>query len=153
MDYFPIFCQLAQKPCLVVGGGEIAERKARLLIDAGAQLTVVALSFTPQFLSWQQAQKIRLIQRAFTDELINHQWLVIAATNNDAVNQQVYQAANARQTFCNVVDSPQQASFIMPSIIDRSPIMVAISSGAKPRFWRASYAKSLKSAYRSIWGA
>lgn len=57
MDYFPIFCQLAQKPCLVVGGGEIAERKARLLIDAGAQLTVVALSFTPQFLSWQQAQK------------------------------------------------------------------------------------------------
>lgn len=133
--------------------GEIAERKARLLIDAGAQLTVVALSFTPQFLSWQQAQKIRLIQRAFTDELINHQWLVIAATNNDAVNQQVYQAANARQTFCNVVDSPQQASFIMPSIIDRSPIMVAISSGAKPLFWRASYAKSSKSAYRSIWGA
>lgn len=131
MDYFPIFCQLAQKPCLVVGGGVIAERKARLLIDAGAQLTVVALSFTPQFLSWQQAQKIRLIQRAFTDELINHQWLVIAATNNDAVNQQVYQAANARQTFCNVVDSPQQASFIMPSIIDRSPIMVAISSGGK----------------------
>ncbi|MDK7222201.1 NAD(P)-dependent oxidoreductase, partial [Proteus mirabilis] len=53
MDYFPIFCQLNNKPCLLVGGGEVAERKARLLMDAGAIISVVAPTFTPQFMQWQ----------------------------------------------------------------------------------------------------
>ncbi|HID8275504.1 siroheme synthase CysG [Proteus mirabilis] len=131
MDYFPIFCQLNNKPCLLVGGGEIAERKARLLMEAGAVISVVAPTFTPQFMQWQNEQRLQCFMAEFSVADLADKWLVIAATDNEQVNQHVYQQATEQRIFCNVVDSPQQASFIMPSVIDRSPIMVAISSGGK----------------------
>ncbi|QPB79788.1 uroporphyrinogen-III C-methyltransferase [Proteus sp. GOKU] len=131
MDYFPIFCQLKDKPCLLVGGGEIAERKARLLMEAGAIISVIAPSFTGQFMQWHTEQKLNCITGIFNEVHLSGKWLVIAATDSEQVNQQVFQSATEKQIFCNVVDSPEQASFIMPSVIDRSPIVVAISSGGK----------------------
>ena len=131
MDYFPIFCQLNNKPCLLVGGGEVAERKARLLMEAGAVISVVAPTFTPQFMQWQNEQRLQCFTAEFSVADLADKWLVIAATDNEQVNQLVYQQATEQRIFCNVVDSPKQASFIMPSVIDRSPIMVAISSGGK----------------------
>ncbi len=131
MDYLPIFCQLQHKACLLVGGGEVAERKARLLLDAGARLTVNALQFTTQFQIWAEQQQLTLVEGEFHADLLAEKWLVIAATDNVAVNALVYQCANQQRVFCNVVDDPKRASFIMPSIIDRSPIMVAVSSGGK----------------------
>ncbi len=129
MDHLPIFCQLRNRTCLLVGGGDVAERKARLLLEAGARLIVNALDFSPQFAAWAQSGTLTLAPGAFNDALLDDCWLVIAATDDDAVNQQVSDAAETRRIFCNVVDAPKQASFIMPSIIDRSPLMVAISSG------------------------
>lgn len=129
MDHLPIFCQLRQRDCLLVGGGDVAERKARLLLDAGANVTVNALDFTPQFQVWADSQMLTLVQGEFIPSLLDTCWLAIAATDNETVNQQVSDAAEARRIFCNVVDAPRQASFIMPSIIDRSPLMVAVSSG------------------------
>ncbi|WP_411201758.1 siroheme synthase CysG [Kosakonia cowanii] len=129
MDHLPIFCQLRGRACLLVGGGDVAERKARLLLDAGAQLTVNALSFIPQFTAWAAEGMLTLVEGEFSETLLDECWLAIAATDNDAVNQRVSDAAEARRIFCNVVDAPKEASFIMPSIIDRSPLMVAISSG------------------------
>ncbi len=131
MDYLPLFCQLRGKACLLVGGGEVAERKARLLLDAGADLRVCARTVTPQFLHWQHAGKLTLIQTAFVPALLDNCWLAIAATNDENVNQQVSSGANARRIFCNIVDTPAQASVIMPSIIDRSPLMIAVSSGGR----------------------
>ena len=129
MDHLPIFCQLRGRDCLLVGGGDVAERKARLLLDAGARVTVNALGFSPQFHVWADSQMLTLVQAPFTPTLLDTCWLAIAATDDEDVNQQVSDAAEARRIFCNVVDAPQQASFIMPSIIDRSPLMVAVSSG------------------------
>ncbi|MDF7758421.1 siroheme synthase CysG [Kosakonia cowanii] len=129
MDHLPIFCQLRGRACLLVGGGDVAERKARLLLDAGARLTVNALTFIPQFTAWAAEGMLTLVEGEFSETLLDECWLAIAATDNDAVNQQVSDAAEARRIFCNVVDAPKEASFIMPSIIDRSPLMVAISSG------------------------
>ncbi|EMH4110704.1 siroheme synthase CysG [Serratia ureilytica] len=131
MDYLPIFCQLQHKACLLVGGGEIAERKARLLLDAGAALTVNALAFSPQFHQWAAEGLLTLAEGEFSPALLTEKWLVIAATDRLEVNALVYQCANQQRVFCNVVDDPKRASFIMPSIIDRSPIMVAVSSGGK----------------------
>lgn len=131
MDYLPIFCKLTDKDCLLVGGGEIAERKARLLLDAGAKLTVNAITFNEQFQCWYEQDKLTLVKGEFNHELLINKWLVIAATNNKDVNQTISIAAEKQHIFCNVVDSPKDASFIMPSIIDRSPIMVAISSAGK----------------------
>nr|WP_202632529.1 siroheme synthase CysG [Cronobacter malonaticus] len=125
----PIFCQLRHRACLLVGGGDVAERKARLLLEAGAALTVNALAFAPQFEAWAEQGMLRLVQGEFNASLLDDCWLAIAATDDDAVNNQVSEAAEARRIFCNAVDAPKQASFIMPSIIDRSPLMVAISSG------------------------
>ncbi|MCB5324616.1 siroheme synthase CysG [Yersinia intermedia] len=131
MDYFPIFCQLQHKACLLVGGGEVAERKARLLLDAGAVITVNACEFTLQFHHWAEQGLLTLVCGEFVPDLLAEKWLVIAATDQVAVNALVYQSANLQRVFCNVVDDPKRTSFIMPSIIDRSPIMIAISSGGK----------------------
>ncbi|CAI8812871.1 siroheme synthase CysG [Kosakonia quasisacchari] len=129
MDHLPIFCQLRDRQCLLVGGGDVAERKARLLMDAGARLTVNALTFAPQFTVWAEEGMLTLIEGEFRETLLDMCWLAIAATDDEAVNQRVSDAAEQRRIFCNVVDAPKQASFIMPSIIDRSPLMVAVSSG------------------------
>ncbi|ELF9250347.1 uroporphyrinogen-III C-methyltransferase [Salmonella enterica] len=129
MDHLPIFCQLRDRDCLIVGGGDVAERKARLLLEAGARLTVNALTFIPQFTVWANEGMLTLVEGSFDETLLDSCWLAIAATDDDTVNQRVSEAAESRRIFCNVVDAPKAASFIMPSIIDRSPLMVAVSSG------------------------
>ncbi len=131
MDYFPLFCRLQGKRCLLVGGGDVAERKARLLLDAGADLHVGALDFSPAFQLWAQQGKLTLVTGTFEESWLENCWLVIAATDDDAVNQQVGDAAELRRIFCNLVDAPQEASAIMPSIVDRSPLMIAVSSGGR----------------------
>ncbi|HHO2168644.1 siroheme synthase CysG [Aeromonas hydrophila] len=131
MDYLPIFCRLDNKPVLLVGGGEVAERKARLLLDAGAQLTVVAPELDPELAELAANGSIEWLAGEFAPQQLAGKWLVVAATDRREVNALVYQSANQAQIFANVVDDPKRSSFIMPSIIDRSPLMVAISSGGK----------------------
>ncbi|WP_429122733.1 siroheme synthase CysG [Aeromonas allosaccharophila] len=131
MDYLPIFCRLDSKPVLLVGGGEVAERKARLLLDAGAQLTVVAPELDPELAELDANGSIEWLAGEFAPQQLAGKWLVVAATDRREVNALVYQSANQARIFANVVDDPKRSSFIMPSIIDRSPLMVAISSGGK----------------------
>ncbi|MCO4201555.1 siroheme synthase CysG [Aeromonas hydrophila] len=131
MDYLPIFCRLDNKPVLLVGGGEVAERKARLLLDAGAQLTVVAPELDPELAELAANGRIEWLAGEFAPQQLTGKWLVVAATDRREVNALVYQSANQARIFANVVDDPKRSSFIMPSIIDRSPLMVAISSGGK----------------------
>lgn len=131
MDYLPIFCRLDNKPVLLVGGGEVAERKARLLLDAGAQLTVVAPELDPELAELATNGSIEWLAGEFAPAQLTGKWLVVAATDRREVNALVYQSANQARIFANVVDDPKRSSFIMPSIIDRSPLMVAISSGGK----------------------
>ena len=132
MHHLPIFCQLRGRDCLLVGGGDVAERKARLLMEAGARLTVNALAFSPQFTVWANEGMLTLAAGEFNDALLDTSWLVIAATDDNDVNQRVSDAAEARRIFCNVVDAPKEASFIMPSIIDRSPLMVGSDHRSLP---------------------
>ena len=131
MDYLPIFCRLDNKPVLLVGGGEVAQRKARLLLDAGAQLTVVAPELDPELAELAANGSIEWLAGEFAPAQLAGKWLVVAATDRREVNALVYQSANQARIFANVVDDPKRSSFIMPSIIDRSPLMVAISSGGK----------------------
>ncbi|MEH8175773.1 siroheme synthase CysG [Aeromonas veronii] len=131
MDYLPIFCRLDNKPVLLVGGGEVAQRKALLLLDAGAQLTVVAPELDPELAELAANGSIEWLASEFVPEQLAGKWLVVAATDRREVNALVYQSANQARIFANVVDDPKRSSFIMPSIIDRSPLMVAISSGGK----------------------
>ncbi|MFM5133825.1 siroheme synthase CysG [Aeromonas rivipollensis] len=131
MDYLPIFCRLDNKPVLLVGGGEVAARKARLLLDAGARLTLVSPTLDPELATLAADSEIEWLATEFEPAQLAGKWLVVAATDRREVNALVYQSANQAGIFANVVDDPKRSSFIMPSIIDRSPLMVAISSGGK----------------------
>jgi len=131
MDYLPIFTKLENRPCLVIGGGEVALRKVHLLLKAGADVTVCSLAFHAKLQEKAEAGQIKIITDNFSESLLENKWLVIAATDQKEVNQQIAESANKRQLLVNVVDDPTISSFIMPSIVDRSPIIVAISSGGK----------------------
>lgn len=126
MDFLPIFLKVEGKLCLVVGGGEIAHRKASVLGDAGATVKVVAPQLSAAFAGMSG---IEYVAERFQPAHLDGAILVIAATSDSAVNQQVAQQARARNIPVNVVDSPDLCTFIMPSILDRSPLMVAFSSG------------------------
>jgi len=131
MDYFPIFTKIKDRHCLVVGGGDIAVRKVHLLLKAGAAITVCAPEVCESLQQKADNKQLNIIHDVFKDEYIDDKWLVIAATNQRHINEHIAHLAEQKQLLVNVVDEPSLCTFIMPSIVDRSPIVVAISSGGK----------------------
>ncbi|GHD63458.1 siroheme synthase CysG [Jeongeupia chitinilytica] len=129
MDYFPLFLDLQRQPCLIVGGGDVALRKATLLRSAGAALTIVSPELVPQLAQWRDAGELVHQPRTFSRNDVADMRLVIAATDDEQVNAQVHAECEARNILVNVVDTPEKCRFIVPSIVDRSPLMVAISTG------------------------
>ncbi len=128
MKLFPIFSDIKGRCVLVVGGGAVATRKAQALLEAGAAVSVGAPTLTPELARLAQGQTITHLQGEFDADWLKDAWLIIAATDDRTVNTRVYEAACARRQFCNVVDDPALSSFQVPSIVDRSPLIVAISS-------------------------
>lgn len=126
MDYLPIFLDVKGKKCLVVGGGEVSFRKATFLQQAGALVTIVSPTLNPAFTN---LSGITHIAERFKATHLDGHFLVIAATNEASVNESVSREAKLRNIPVNVVDNPGLCSFIVPSILDRSPIVVAFSSG------------------------
>lgn len=131
MDWLPLFLQLKNKHCLLVGGGGVALRKAKLLASHGVILNVIAPDIGAELAKLAEASGGTVKQRPFEAEDINQPtpWLVIAATGQVKVDEAVAEAATAARVPVNVVDQPALCTAIFPSIIDRSPLMVAISSG------------------------
>ena len=129
MNFLPIFLDLKNRSCAVIGGGEVASRKLTLLLEAGAQVTVYAPTAGEIIRRWAADGKIRHVAQEFRPEMLDGCALVIAATDDKSVNRQVSDAAKARNIPVNVVDQPDLCTFIMPSIIDRSPVIVAVSTG------------------------
>jgi uroporphyrin-III C-methyltransferase/precorrin-2 dehydrogenase/sirohydrochlorin ferrochelatase len=129
VDYLPIFLDVRGQPCLVVGGGDVAARKCALLLRAGAQVTVVAPALEPGLDADLAAQRIAHRAAHFKPQDVEGFAVVIAATDEAAVNGVVAAAAKASRIPVNVVDQPALCSFVMPSIIERAPLIVAVSSG------------------------
>jgi uroporphyrin-III C-methyltransferase/precorrin-2 dehydrogenase/sirohydrochlorin ferrochelatase len=130
MDYFPIFMNLRGAPVLLVGAGNVAERKARMLLGAGADLRVVARELSPQFRAWERQGRLRLLAPEWHEGALAEVRLVIAATPDRALNRRVHAAAERQRIPVNVVDDPGLCRFITPAVVDRSPVLVAVSSGA-----------------------
>ncbi|MES9994398.1 MAG: siroheme synthase CysG [Candidatus Thiodiazotropha sp.] len=129
MDFFPIFLDLKNRPCLVVGGGPIAERKTALLLRSGAEVTLISPDLCQNLVTWRDMGRYTHLERVFREEDLSGQTLAIAATNDPAVNRRVAELASSQRIPVNVVDQPELCSFIVPSIIDRSPVVAAISTG------------------------
>ncbi len=151
MDYLPIFLKVRERPCLVVGGGKVAARKVALLLRAGARVTVVSPQSCAEVASQTAGSNVTCVERTFQPADIGGMVLAIAATDDVAVNRQVYELATQQGIPVNVVDNPALCSFIVPSIIDRSPVQVAVSTGgASPvlaRLLRARLESFIPSAY------
>lgn len=128
MQNYPIFIDLKNQPCLMVGGGPVALRKIRLMRSAGADITVIAPEICVD-LAQEFGDQITHLARPFEDSDIHGYRLITAATNSPEVNAHVSDLAQAANTPVNVVDEPSLCSFITPSIIDRSPVLIAISTG------------------------
>ena len=129
MDYLPIFLRLTDEPALVVGGGSVAARKVSLLLQANARVTVVSPELEDSLAQLKANNEIDHIQGQYQDDMVRQYRLVIAATDDAKVNQAIFDQAKEFNIPVNVVDQPALCSFIMPSIVDRSPVVLAISTG------------------------
>ncbi len=129
MDFLPIFMDIRHQPVLVVGGGKVAARKVRLLRKAGGEITVVAPELCEELAEQRAAGHVRHVARKFEAADLDTPVLIIAATDDREVNRAISESARAARVPVNVVDDPELCGFIMPSIIDRSPVQIAISTG------------------------
>jgi len=134
---FPLFADLRDRTVLVVGGGAVAERKVEALLDAGARVVVGAPVLDERLANWWREDRLQWRQGGFVDAWLDQAWLVIAATDDVAVNQAVAAAAHARRIFANVVDTSALCSFHVPALVRRGPLQIAISSaGGAPMLAR-----------------
>jgi uroporphyrin-III C-methyltransferase/precorrin-2 dehydrogenase/sirohydrochlorin ferrochelatase len=131
MDYFPVFLDLKKRRCLLVGGGDVATRKGRLLVKAGAVLRVVAPEISAELRQLALQSQGEICEREYESADLQDCVLVIAATDQDQLNRRISAEAQARHLPVNVVDNPALCSYITPAIVDRSPLVVAISSGGE----------------------
>ncbi len=137
MGFIPLFLQVEGKPCLVVGGGEVATRKLGPLLDAGARVTVISLKVTDEIERLAQAQRIALRRRSYREGDIADYHLVYAATDDRNLQRHLSEEASRLNIPINVADAPAFCSFIAPSVIRRGRLQIAISTtGASPAFAR-----------------
>lgn len=129
MQYFPIFLDAQHLDVLVVGAGEVAARKVELLLKTPAKITVVAPWVCNTVMGFAKDGKITLIERKFDEEDLNGRQLVFVATDDNQLNADIHHLATGRNILVNVVDNTPLCRFITPSIVDRSPITIAMSSG------------------------
>ncbi len=154
--HFPITLKVKDQPCLIIGGGEVAARKINLLLQSQAQVTVVAPALCRRLQMALNQQQIKHHARKFSPEDINSIVLVIAATDDQQVNQLVARTATARYIPVNVVDCPDLCTFTVPSIVRRDPVLIAVSTGGTSpvlaRLLRARLETMIPTAYGKLAG-
>lgn len=128
MSYFPLFMELKDRDCLVVGGGRVAWRKVKVLMDFGARVSVVAPEIIPEI---GELGPVQLLEREFLDDDVRGRILVVAATDDEALNQRISRLCQARSIPVNVVDQIQDCSFIFPAYVKRGEVVAAFSSGGQ----------------------
>lgn len=131
MRYYPLFLDIRNKPCVVIGGGKVAERKARGLLKAGARVIVISPDLTVQMKKLAQTGKISHIRRTYRKGDIRGKSLAIAASGSREANRAVFEEAQKLKILVNTVDDPGLSSFIVPSVVDRHPLVIAVSTSGQ----------------------
>ncbi len=148
MRYYPIFLDIKEKPCLVVGGGNVAKRKVEGLLRAGAKVYVVARELSDKLNELKSKSVIIYMGKQYSSEYLDKMSLVIVATDDRLLNERIANECRKRAIPCNVVDVPDLCSFIVPSIVERGDLLIAIStSGASP-----AMAKKLRKYLENFFG-
>lgn len=126
---FPAFLKIAGRLCLVVGAGRVGEEKIKGLLDAGADVHVVAPRASGRVQAWAREGRIRWEARKFRDSDLSRAFLVVAATSSPDLHARIYKEARRNRVFCNVVDDPEHCDFYYGSVVRRGALQIAISSG------------------------
>lgn len=135
MKYYPVNLDIKNRRCLVVGGGGVGTRKVIRLVECGAKVTVVSPAFTAKLISFADEGKIVLEKRSYHSSDLGGIFLVIGASDNKELNRQISTDARQRNVICNIVDLPEACDFILPSVVNRGDLLIAIStSGKSPAF-------------------
>ena len=129
MKHFPVFLDLKDRHCLVIGGGSVATRKIINLLKADAKVILISPQVSDDLKQLADDKRITVIEREFESSDIAVAFLVVAATDNSEINAQIAQQANQANTMVNVADNAELCSFIFPSVLDRSPVTIAVSTG------------------------
>lgn len=129
MAYYPVCLDMTERRCLVVGGGAVAERKVAGLLEAGARLTVVSSSATDRLRDWARAGRVRLLLREYSAGDLGGHSIVFVATDDGRVNADVARGARAAGVLVNAADDPAHCDFILPAVLRRGALTVAVSSG------------------------
>lgn len=124
--YYPIYLDIKGKRCVVVGGGEVAYRKVLSLKEAGAEVVVIAPEFYKEFMS---ERDVTLLRQKYSGECLSGAFLVIAATDDKEINQEIWEDAQRHGLLVNVVDQPELCNFIVPSVVNRGELQISISTG------------------------
>src|SRR5512147_3181782 len=133
MKFYPAYLDLRDRPCLVIGGGAVAERKALSLLEAGAEVTIVSPSLTPKLQKLSVSGKITHRQKNFDEQDLAGEALVVVATGSPDVNVVAARACKKRHILVNVAAPPEESTFIVPSLVERGELLIAVSTaGASP---------------------
>ena len=148
MRYYPIFLDLKNKKSVVIGGGSVAERKAVTLLSCKADVSVISPDITPRLRELAKKKRLRYIKKRYEDKDIKDAFLVVAATNNREANKAVFAAAKRYKCLLNIVDKPDESNFIVPSLISRGDLTIAVSTGGK----RPALAKQIRKELQQRYG-
>jgi precorrin-2 dehydrogenase len=129
--YYPIYVELHKQPCIVIGGGKIAEGKVEGLLTAGAQVTIISPNLTSHLHTLVEQNKVAYISRTYQHGDLAGAFMVICATDQPEINHQVWQEASANRQLVNVVDDTPRCNFIAPAILRKGDLNIAISTGGK----------------------
>ncbi|MGI9569394.1 MAG: precorrin-2 dehydrogenase/sirohydrochlorin ferrochelatase family protein, partial [Desulfobulbia bacterium] len=131
MKYYPIHLDIKNRKCLIVGGGAVGTRKVNTLLKCGAHITVVSPDPTPQLTRLASEKSVTLKMRAYRSDDLTGMFLVIGATDDEALNRQISEDAERSHILCNIADRPEICNFILPSIVRRGNLVITISTSGK----------------------
>ena len=152
MNYYPAFLNLKDQKVVLFGGGQVALRKAKTLVEAGADLVVVSRDFSGEFLKFAKRHRLRLRYGSEIQNVLRGSFLVIAATSDEAFNGTVSQKCKQKGIFVNVVDDPAHSSFIVPSVLKRGRLQIAISTGGASPLLAKTLRQKLEAQFGTEYG-
>jgi precorrin-2 dehydrogenase/sirohydrochlorin ferrochelatase len=129
--YYPVSLDISGRKCVVIGGGEVAERKARRLVSCGADVSVICASLAPGLEEMRRSGMLRHVKDEYRAEHLDGAFLAIGATNDRDVNEKIFRDARDRSVLINIVDDPRLCDIILPALCERGDLQIAVSTGGK----------------------
>jgi precorrin-2 dehydrogenase/sirohydrochlorin ferrochelatase len=152
MRYYPVFLDLQGASCLVIGGGQVGERKVKTLQSCQARVSLISRELTPYLREELQKGGVILLGESYETKFLKDMFLVIGATDDPELNQRIGREARNRGILCNIVDDPKECNFILPSLVSRGDLTIAVSTAGKSPALAKKIRRDLEKGFPEIYG-